>query len=64
MSYWESAKLIGTAFLISCAMTMAVFALSWLVREASVSVGRYLAGLLNEKAARAGTLSGYSSSLG
>jgi hypothetical protein len=31
VSYWEWAKLIATAFLISCAMTTAAFALWWVV---------------------------------
>ena len=52
VSYWEWVKLIGTAVLISPRRQQPSHS-GGLSGEASVSVGRYLAGLLNEKAARA-----------
>jgi hypothetical protein len=32
VSYWEWMKLMGTAFLISCAMTAAAFAPVWIMK--------------------------------
>ena len=39
MSYWEWFKLIATSFLISCALTAACIALSWLVLRHAPSPG-------------------------
>jgi len=39
VSYWEWFKLIATSFLISCALTAACIALSWLVLRHAPSTG-------------------------